>query len=306
MKLKLIHYPLKRGNSKEGKPKNFLSNEGIEKILEVYTLWENVDFFSQVVTPDEIRIFDYNLSPSRYVYKKVKRETFHWSEVIGDYQTALSESSQSIATVDRIIESCDEKSEKLKQMGRWMLPQHWELRELGELVEEYEERAKERDFEILSCSKIFGVILQKEKFNSRVASVNTEKYKVVYPGMFVYDPMLLWDGSIGCNNYDFPGIVSPAYSVFKVVDESINPRYLEYIFRSPFLIPEYIAISDGTNRRRKKAKFEDFLSIAIPIPSSNEQEMISHLGENVDKIKRLGVTAKELLQAFFYKMFPEV
>ena len=53
---------------KEGKPKNFLSNEGIEKILEVYTLWENVDFFSKVITPDEIRIFDYNLSPSRYVY----------------------------------------------------------------------------------------------------------------------------------------------------------------------------------------------------------------------------------------------
>ena len=291
---------------KEGKPKNFLSNEGIDKILDAYTLWKNVDFFSKVVTLDEITAFDYNLRPSKYIYKKVKREIFQWNKIIDDYQTALSESNQSIVNVDKILKTSDEKHTKLKQVGRWMLPQHWELRELRELVEEHEERARDLDFEILSCSKIFGVILQKEKFNSRVASVNTGKYKIVRPGMFVYDPMLLWDGSIGRNNYDFPGIVSPAYSVFKVTNENINSRYLEYILRSPFLIPEYIAISDGTNKRRKKAKFADFLSIVIPIPSSNEQEMISHLGENVDRIKKLEVKAEKLLRTFFYKMFPEV
>ena len=291
---------------KEGKPKNFLSNEGINKITKVYASWQNVDFFSKVVTLDEIRAFDYNLRPSKYVYKKVKREVFQWNEVISDYQTALSESNQSIMNIDRILKSSDEKCVKLKEIDRWTLPQHWKLRTLGELIEEHNEKAKERNFEVLSCSKILGVILQKEKFNSRVASINTGKYKVVHPGMFVYDPMLLWDGSIGCNNYDFTGIVSPAYSVFKVINESINSKYLEYILRSPFLIPDYIAISDGTNRRRKKAKFEDFLSIMIPIPSSSEQEIISHLAESVDRINRLEIKADKLLRAFFYKMFPEV
>ena len=291
---------------KEGKPKNFMSNEGIDKIIEVYTLWKNVDFFSKVVTLDEIKAFDYNLRPSRYVYKKVKRENIQWNKIADDYQTALFKSNQSIVNVDRILKSSNEKHSKLKQMGRWVLPLHWELRELGELVEKYEERAKEQDFEVLSCSKIFGVILQKEKFNSRVASTDIDKYKVVHPGMFVYDPMLLWDGSIGCNNYDFPGIVSPAYSVFTIANESINSKYLEYILRSPFLIPDYIAISDGTNRRRKKAKFEDFLSIMIPIPSSDEQKVISHLGENIARIKNLEIKAEELLKAFFSKMFPEI
>ena len=291
---------------KENKPKNFLSDEGIEKILEAYTLWKNMAFFSKIVTLDEVKLFDFNLRPSKYVYGEVRREVFRWDEVVGGYQTFLSKASKSIVDVNKVINSRDEKYEELTQMGRWTIPQHWQLKELGQLVEEYEERAGRRDFEILSCSKILGVVLQKEKFSSRVASHDTHRYRVIHPKMFVYDPMLLWDGSIGCNGYDFPGIVSPVYSVFKLADDSIDLGYLEHILRSPFLIPEYIAISDGTNRRRRKARFEDFLSIPIPIPSLDEQLVISQLVQNANLIKKLGIKADELLQAFFYKMFPDV
>ena len=291
---------------KESKPKNFLSDEGMEKIIEAYKLWKNVAFFSKIVTLDEIKLFDFNLRPSKHVYRKVRREVLRWDELVGDYQTVVSKASKSIAGVNKVINSIGEECVELTHMGRWTIPQHWQLKELGRFVEKYEERAGRRDFQILSCSKLLGVVLQKEKFSSRIASHDTHKYKVVHPRMFVYDPMLLWDGSIGCNSYDFPGIVSPAYSVFKLADDSIDLGYLEHILRSPFLIPEYIAISDGTNRRRRKARFEDFLSIAIPIPSLDEQLIISHLVHNAELIKKLGSKADELLQAFFYKMFPEV
>ena len=115
---------------KNSKPKNLLTNEGIEKILSVYTSWKNVEFFSKVVSLDEIRTFDYNLRPSKYIYKKIKREMIDWDEVKNNYQQVLSECNQSIENVNLILETVDEYNLELKQIGRWMLPQHWKLRKL--------------------------------------------------------------------------------------------------------------------------------------------------------------------------------
>ena len=51
----------------KGRPKNFLTVESIEKILEVYQKWREEDGFSIIIPNSAISKNDYNLIPSRYV-----------------------------------------------------------------------------------------------------------------------------------------------------------------------------------------------------------------------------------------------
>jgi type I restriction enzyme M protein len=49
------------------RPKNVLTDEGIAAVAGVYRAWETREKLSRVVTLDELRAADYNLSPSQYV-----------------------------------------------------------------------------------------------------------------------------------------------------------------------------------------------------------------------------------------------
>jgi len=51
----------------KGKPKNYLSEENIKKIVDVYKNFKEVEKFSKIITLDEAKSADYNLSPSRFV-----------------------------------------------------------------------------------------------------------------------------------------------------------------------------------------------------------------------------------------------
>jgi len=51
----------------KGKPKNYLSEENIKKIVDVYKNFKEVEKFSKIITLEEARKADYNLSPSRFV-----------------------------------------------------------------------------------------------------------------------------------------------------------------------------------------------------------------------------------------------
>jgi len=51
----------------EGKGQNTLSKENIQKIVNAYQEFKNIEKFAQVVTIEEVREADYNLSPSRFV-----------------------------------------------------------------------------------------------------------------------------------------------------------------------------------------------------------------------------------------------
>lgn len=58
----------------KGRPKNYLTDDHIRKIEEVYKNWQEVDGFSKIITKEEAAKNDYNLSPSRYVTVNEKEE----------------------------------------------------------------------------------------------------------------------------------------------------------------------------------------------------------------------------------------
>lgn len=73
------------------KPKNVLTDEGIAAIAEVYRNWETREKLSRVVTLDEVRVTDYNLSPSQFVEINGKVQHRPLSDILADLAIARTE-----------------------------------------------------------------------------------------------------------------------------------------------------------------------------------------------------------------------
>ena len=155
---------------------------------------------------------------------------------------------------------------------------------VGDLVERLHERRGDLEPEptVLSCSKDQGLIPQLELFQRRLASVDSRRYKLVWPGNFVYDPNLLWSGSIARNRLGTKGIVSPVYEVFKVVGDCSEDFLYEWLI-SPKRLRSYRAISMGTNVRRRRADFSDFSRLPILLPPVSEQRAIAGVLDAIDE-----------------------
>jgi type I restriction enzyme, S subunit len=128
----------------------------------------------------------------------------------------------------------------------------------------------------LSCSKVYGIVPQTQIFEKRIASVDTRRYKIVEKGDLVYDPMLLWDASIGFVESVDRGTISPAYNTFQLKSELNVQAYFRYLLKSHHFREMYKLISQGTNVRRRKAPAVDFLNIEFDFPTEiAEQEKIA-------------------------------
>ena len=70
------------------RPKNVLSDEGIDAAAEVYQAWESRDQLSRVITLEDAQGTDYNLSPSQFVDVGDKVEHRPISEILADLTEA--------------------------------------------------------------------------------------------------------------------------------------------------------------------------------------------------------------------------
>ncbi len=85
------------------KPKNALTDEGIRAVAEVYERWETREKLSRVVTLDEVRAADYNLSPSQFV--GVNDETKHRSirDILNDLNATRTEREHADKTLNDVL-----------------------------------------------------------------------------------------------------------------------------------------------------------------------------------------------------------
>lgn len=81
----------------KGRPKNFITEAGIEKVREVFSRWKVEERLSKVVKNEEIVRNDFNLSPSRYVSDDGKEEVLPLEEAV----TLLKEAEEEWAEADR-------------------------------------------------------------------------------------------------------------------------------------------------------------------------------------------------------------
>ena len=100
-----------------------------------------------------------------------------------------------------------------------MIPEGWKVGTLGDITKNKSAKVKERnDVKVLSPVTTGELVLSEEYFTKQVFSSSIAKYKIVNKGNFAYNPARVNIGSLGRNEFDFDGCVSPVYVVFSVLD----------------------------------------------------------------------------------------
>ncbi|MDB5691704.1 MAG: EcoKI restriction-modification system protein HsdS [Alphaproteobacteria bacterium] len=161
--------------------------------------------------------------------------------------------------------------------SKWLgnVPSHWARKRFKQVFRERKERSASGEEELLSVSAYTGVRPRRESTSegdhlSRADSL--EGYKRCYPADLVMNIMLAWNRGLGFSQYE--GIVSPAYCVFSVVDDS-DPRFLDYLVRSDDYIGYFKSFSAGVIDSRLRLYPDAFLSLPVALPLPPEQRSIA-------------------------------
>jgi len=89
------------------RPKNYLTDEGINKIVDAYENWKEIEKFSKIIKSEEVARNDYDLSPARYVAIDEKEELIPVEECL----VVLAQVEEERKAIDSELDSV------LKRMG---------------------------------------------------------------------------------------------------------------------------------------------------------------------------------------------
>lgn len=152
---------------------------------------------------------------------------------------------------------------------------------LGELISPAKiVKCGNNTYPVLSMTMHEGIVLQSDRFKKSLASLDTSEYKVVSNGQLVVG-FPIDEGVLYIQNFDFDGIMSPAYDVWNVDYSKIDAQYLEYSLHSPQSMQYYASKLRGTTARRRSIPKQDLLSLSFPLPPLSTQRQIA---ANLDKV----------------------
>ena len=82
---------------------NILSQEDVDRIFQLYTDYKDVEDYAKVVTLDDVKAKEYNLSPNRYVDYH-KEEVKPYAEVLTEFKAAIQAVKDAEAEFIRIMQ----------------------------------------------------------------------------------------------------------------------------------------------------------------------------------------------------------
>ena len=188
------------------------------------------------------------------------------------------------------------------------MPADWDLIPFRHVLRERQEKNSPiKSTERLSLSIELGVTLYADKTtNLDRFKDDFEQYKLAHPGDLVMNSMNMIVGASGVSDYF--GCVSPVYYTFyDELEDHTTAKFCEYIFRSKTMLRFLFSLGKGiyaivrgddrVNTCRLKVSKEDLKSIAIPLPSVEEQrEIISYLQKKCAEIDKLIADKIHLLE----------
>lgn len=161
-----------------------------------------------------------------------------------------------------------------------MIPEGWKVGSLGDITKNKSAKVKERnDVKVLSPVTTGELVLSEEYFNKQVFSSSIAKYKIVNKGDFAYNPARVNIGSLGRNEFDFDGCVSPVYVVFSVLDGYEN--YFDLFRKTDFFKDSVTSLAIGGVRQ--SLSYDDLSLIETIIPSENIVEKFNNLYNQMKK-----------------------
>lgn len=161
-----------------------------------------------------------------------------------------------------------------------MIPEGWKVGRLGDITKNKSAKVKERnDVKVLSPVTTGELVLSEEYFTKQVFSSSIAKYKIVNKGDFAYNPARVNIGSLGRNEFDFDGCVSPVYVVFSVLEGYEN--YFDLFRKTDFFKDSVASLAIGGVRQ--SLSYDDLSSIEVIIPSENAVEEFNNLYNQMKK-----------------------
>ncbi|NPD30991.1 restriction endonuclease subunit S [Eggerthellaceae bacterium zg-1084] len=181
------------------------------------------------------------------------------------------------------------------------------MAKLGELISQAKVvRCGSGDYPVLSMTMHDGIVKQSGRFKKAIASKDTSTYKVVQPGQLVVG-FPIDEGVIYVQNFDEPGIMSPAYNVWDIDLGKVQPAYLELALHSPQSMLYYAKKMRGTTARRRSITPNNLCAMELPLPSMERQvEIVALFGlirTQIEKGNQQLSKLDELVKSRFIEMF---
>ena len=144
-----------------------------------------------------------------------------------------------------------------------LIPEEWRVATLGEVTSEMRDKVGTRqDVKVLSPVTTGQLVLSEEFFRKQVFSESIAKYLIVRPNDFAYNPARVNIGSLGKNEFDFDGCVSPVYVVFRC---ETGYEHFFNLYRSSNTFKEEV-ISRSNGGVRQTLGYKDFALIKLVYP----------------------------------------
>ena len=177
----------------------------------------------------------------------------------------------------------------------------WEQRKLGELFKERVD--KSGNGQLLSVSISQGVKPFDESIRKNNSSKDKHNYKVVKTNDIAYNSMRMWQGAEGRANIQ--GIVSPAYTVL-TPNSNVNSLFFELLFKTSKMLYIFRSHSQGLTSDTWNLKYPLLKDIYVNSPFICEQEKISKLLVQVEKLLSLQQKKLEQLKQFKKAMLQQI
>lgn len=195
-------------------------------------------------------------------------------EIIAQAKASIEDYKQWKASIiyEAVTKGLDPNVEMKDSGIEWIgkMPFDWAVIRVKNLLAEINERSETGSEESLSMSQVLGIVP-----SSMIAVANpATSYvgaKIVRPNDLVFNKLKAHLGVFAVSNYD--GLVSPDYAVYRA-NERANPKFLEYLFKTPNCIQEFKKYITGVGMGLSRLYTSDLFNIKAALPAIDVQKHI--------------------------------
>ena len=87
----------------KGDPKNYIPDDAVCRIADTFSVWQEVEKYSRVVSREEIAKNDFNISPSRYIHTGDADEYRPIAEIVEELEALESEAAETNAALKSVL-----------------------------------------------------------------------------------------------------------------------------------------------------------------------------------------------------------
>ena len=87
----------------KGDPKNYIPDEGIQRIADTLISWTEEDKLSRIVAHAELKKNDYNISPSRYIHTSDAETYRPIAEIVEELKAIEAEAQETDKALKKIL-----------------------------------------------------------------------------------------------------------------------------------------------------------------------------------------------------------